>query len=147
MSKRASAVFVLLWGWQGSVAGAPLGPIVDEVRKVLDQQVAAWNRKDLEGYMAGYWRSPELTFYGGSSVTRGWQATLDRYRQRYQSEGKEMGKLDFAELVVEPLGDAAALARGRWHLSLSGGRDLQGLFTVLLRRFPEGWRIVHDHSS
>src|SRR5689334_4655301 len=86
------------------------------VRLVLADQVAAWNRGDLEGYMAGYWRSPQLTFYGGGSVTTGWAETLARYRRRYQGEGKAMGTLDFANLQVEVLGPSAALARGRWVL-------------------------------
>jgi ketosteroid isomerase-like protein len=118
----------------------------DDIRRVLDAQTAAWNKKDLEGYMAGYWKSPELSFYGGSSITRGWQATLERYRKKYQSEGKEMGALSFDELSLELLGDGAALARGRWHLQFSDGKRADGLFTVILRKLPEGWRIVHDHS-
>jgi ketosteroid isomerase-like protein len=130
--------------------GAPAAAAPDDtapIRRVLDEQVAAWNRKDLEGYMAGYWKSPELTFFGGGAVTRGWQATLDRYRQRYQGEGKEMGTLSFGELTVEKLGPEAAVARGEWRLKMSDGKAPHGLFTVIFRRFPEGWRIVHDHSS
>jgi beta-aspartyl-peptidase (threonine type) len=118
----------------------------DDVRRVLDAQTAAWNKKDLEGYMAGYWKSSELSFYGGTHVTRGWQATLDRYRKKYQAEGKEMGTLSFDELTLELLGDGAALARGRWHLQFSDGKRADGLFTVIFRKLPEGWRIVHDHS-
>src|SRR5262245_33684684 len=70
--------------------------------KVLDDQTAAWNRGDLEGYMAGYWKSDDLTFFSGKDVTRGWKATLERYRKRYQSEGKEMGKVTFSEVQIEP---------------------------------------------
>ncbi|MDP9268851.1 MAG: nuclear transport factor 2 family protein [Acidobacteriota bacterium] len=122
------------------------------IRGVLDMQVAAWNRGDLEGYMAGYWKSERLTFFGGGSVTRGWDATLTRYRRKYQSAGKaSMGKLDFSGVEIEPLGPHSALARGRWHLAMSGdktpdGKQLGGLTTLILRRLPEGWRIVHDHS-
>ena len=117
------------------------------IRLVLENQVGAWNRKDLEGYMAGYWHSPDLSFYSGGTVTRGWQATLDRYRKRYQGDGKEMGSLTFDDLSVEPLGTGAAMARGVWKLRMSDGKQLKGLFTVILRKLPEGWRIVHDHSS
>ena len=97
--------------------------------------------------MAGYWHSPELAFFSGATVTRGWQATLDRYRKRYQGEGREMGRLSFGELVVEPLGPSSVLARGTWRLDLSDGKAPHGLFTVIFRKLPEGWRIVHDHSS
>ena len=117
------------------------------VRKLLDDQVAAWNRHDLEGFMTGYWKSPELTFFSGGAETHGWQATLERYRQRYQSEGREMGKLDFAELRIEPLGARAALVRGHYHLVMQDGKELGGVFTLIVRQLPEGWKIVHDHTS
>src|SRR3954465_15157879 len=75
------------------------------VRKVLDDQVISWNKGDLEGFMAGYWKSEQLSFYSGDKKTAGWQATLDRYRKKYQADGQEMGKLAFEELTVDLLGD------------------------------------------
>ena len=116
------------------------------IRQLLDEQVAAWNRGDLKAYMSGYWNSPELTFFSNATATRGWQPTLERYRRRYQSAGAEMGRLDFPELKIDALGEAA-LVRGEWHLTLSKGKELRGRFTLYLRKLPEGWRIVHDHSS
>ena len=71
------------------------------IRKLLDDQVRAWNRGDLEGFMAGYWKSPDLTFTSGGDQTKGWQATLERYRKRYQGEGREMGKLAFTDVTVQ----------------------------------------------
>jgi uncharacterized protein (TIGR02246 family) len=117
------------------------------VRAVLDAQVEAWNRGDLEGFMVGYWRSPELVFCSGASVTKGWDATLARYRQRYQAEGHEMGRLRFDAIEVLPLGPGAAFARGAWRLQLSDGKQPNGLFTLVLRRLDGAWRIVHDHTS
>ena len=117
------------------------------VRAVLTAQVEAWNRGDLEGYMAGYWKSPDLVFFSNGQETRGWQATLDRYRARYQGAGKQMGTLDFPAMDVSMLGPEAALARGRWRLKMPDGKELTGMTTVVLRKRREGWRIVHDHSS
>jgi beta-aspartyl-peptidase (threonine type) len=97
--------------------------------------------------MQGYWKSPDLTFYSGGTITSGWEATLARYRKRYQSEGKEMGRLDFPEETIDLLGPDAAVVYGRWHLALSGKKETGGLYTVVMKRLPEGWRIVHDHSS
>ena len=97
--------------------------------------------------MNGYWKSPELTFYGGATITRGWQATLNRYKKRYQGEGREMGRLTFADLSIESFGGGAGLARGHWKLTMSNGETHEGLFTVVLRKLAEGWRVVHDHSS
>jgi beta-aspartyl-peptidase (threonine type) len=118
----------------------------DAIRKVLADQVSAWNRGDLETFMDGYWRSPELTFFSGGTVTKGWQGTLERYRKRYQSEGQEMGKLSFRDLDVQVLGSDAAVVRGRFELTRRKDKPT-GLFTLVFRRLPEGWRIVHDHTS
>ena len=117
------------------------------VRAVLDAQVEAWNRGDLEGFMAGYWRSPELVFCTGATVTKGWDATIERYRRRYQAEGREMGTLRFDSVEVLPMGAYAAAARGAWRLRMSDGKEPHGLFTLLLRRIDGAWRIVHDHTS
>lgn len=117
------------------------------VRALLDAQVAAWNRGDLEGFMVGYWRSPELVFCSGATVSKGWDATLERYRKRYQAEGREMGKLRFESLEVEPLGPDAAFARGEYWLRMSDGQQPHGRFTLVLRRLSGAWRIVHDHTS
>src|SRR5205823_6623265 len=118
----------------------------EAIRKVLDDQALAWNKGDLEGFMAGYWKSPDLTFTYGGDTLRGWQATLERYKKRYQSEGQEMGKLQFSELEIEPLGPDSAFVRGRWQLERTKDKP-GGRFTLIFRKLPEGWRIVHDHTS
>ena len=117
------------------------------IESVLREQAAAWNRGDLEGFMAGYWKSPELTFFSGAHEFKGWQAALDRYKSAYQSAGKEMGKLEFTNQRIEMLGPEAAFVRGEFHLTMSGGKTPHGLFTLIFRKFPEGWKIVHDHSA
>ena len=133
-------------GLAAAAPAAPPSPAEEGVRKVLDAQVAAWNKGDLDEFMAGYWRSPDLTFFAGGNVTRGWEATLERYRKRYRSEGKEMGRLAFRDLDITVLGPDSAVVRGRWQLELKSEKP-GGLFTLLFRKRPEGWRIVHDHTS
>ena len=117
-----------------------------EIRQVLARQVAAWNHRDLEGFMKGYWRSPELTFYSGGTTVSGWEETLGRYRSRYQSAGKEMGKLEFSDLKIELLGPSAAFVRGQFHLKMDSSES-DGLFTLTFRKFADGWKIIHDHTS
>jgi beta-aspartyl-peptidase (threonine type) len=117
------------------------------VQQVMEKQVNAWNHHDLEAFMAGYWNSPDLTFFSGAKQTSGWQATLERYQKTYQSEGREMGKLEFSDLNVQPLGTDSAFVRGAWHLMMSDGKTPHGLFTLVFRKFPDGWKIVHDHTS
>lgn len=125
---------------------APLAAQVAPVQQVLQQQEGAWNRGDLEAFMSGYWKSPELTFFGAEK-TSGWQATLERYRKRYQAGGREMGKLEFSDLQIVALGPESAFVRGSWKLRMSDGKTPHGLFTLVFRRFRDGWKIVHDHSS
>jgi len=120
---------------------------VAAVEKVLHDQVEAWNRHDLDGFMAGYWNSPDLTFFSGAKVMKGWQATLDRYHKTYQSEGHEMGKLEFSGLNIQSLGKNAAFVRGEWHLTMPDGKTPHGVFTLIFRKMPQGWKIVHDHTS
>jgi ketosteroid isomerase-like protein len=118
-----------------------------EVERVLREQQKAWNHHDLESFMAGYWNSPQLTFFGGAKEHDGWQATLDRYRATYASPGHEMGRLEFSDLRIEMLGSEAAFVRGAWHLTMPDGKTPHGLFTLVFRKFSDGWKIVHDHTS
>jgi beta-aspartyl-peptidase (threonine type) len=122
------------------------------IKHVLLSQVEAWNHGKLEGFMQGYWHSPDLTFFSGATETRGWEPTLARYRQRYQTEGKEMGKLEFQKLDIDLLSRRSAVVTGEWHLTFSegktpDGKQPHGLFTLIFKRLPAGWRIVHDHTS
>jgi uncharacterized protein (TIGR02246 family) len=116
-----------------------------EVRAVLDAQVAAWNRGDIEGFMRGYAQSTGTVFISGDSLTRGWQTVLDRYKKNYDTREK-MGVLDFSELEIKPLGKDAAVVSGRWALKRSADNP-KGRFTLILRRTAAGWRIIHDHTS
>jgi ketosteroid isomerase-like protein len=132
------------------------GPASEETREQLEQavkhllvsQVEAWNHGNLEGFMQGYWQSPELTFFSGTTITRGWEPTLARYRQRYQSEGREMGRLEFQDLNIDVMGPRSAVVTGKWQLTMKDGKQPHGLFTLVLKRMQgAGWKIVHDHTS
>ena len=115
------------------------------VRAVLDAQMEAWNRGDLESYMDGYDRSPATEFVGGDTITRGWQTVLERYQKKYDSRDK-MGVLTFSEIEITVLSKDAALVLGRWRLRRASDEP-HGTFSLLFRRKKAGWRIVHDHSS
>jgi len=134
-------------GLRSSAQDASTAQTRAAIESVLDKQQDAWNRKDLNGFMAGYWNSPDLTFFSGAHRTSGWQGALERYRKTYQGENKEMGKLDFYDLRIEPLGTDSAFVRGAWHLTMSDGKTPHGLFTLVFHRFTDGWKIIHDHTS
>jgi beta-aspartyl-peptidase (threonine type) len=140
-----TSFFLSTWG----LSAVPKYPadVKSAIEQVLNNQVEAWNNHDLEKFMQGYWHSPELTFFSAGQVSHGWDAALERYRKRYQSEGHEMGKLEFANLNILPLARDASLVRGEWHLTTSDGKNPHGLFTLIFRKYPEGWKIIHDHTS
>jgi uncharacterized protein (TIGR02246 family) len=116
------------------------------IERVLARQVEAWNRGDLDGFMAGYERSDRLLFTSGSKVRRGWDETLTKYRARYGEDPSTMGRLALSVLDLRPVGDGAAVVLGHWKLDNTpeaGG----GIFSLVLERSAGGWRIVHDHTS
>jgi ketosteroid isomerase-like protein len=76
---------------------------------------------------------------------RGWQTVRDRYRKKYPDRAK-MGRLAFSNLEVTPLSADAAAVLGSWKLNRAKDQP-HGRFTLLCRRLPEGWRIIHDHTS
>jgi ketosteroid isomerase-like protein len=120
---------------------------VDAVRAVLSKQADDWNKGDLDGFLTGYWNSPKVVFMSGGQRFDGFEAMRDRYRRRYKAEGRAMGQLVFSELDVESLGPQSVMARGRFRLTMPDGTKPTGLFTVILRKLPDGWKIVHDHTS
>ena len=120
-------------------------PDREAIRAVLSAQQTAWNRGDVDAFLVGYWRSPELTFSGSSGVARGWDGVRTRYKKNYPDKAA-MGELDFSELEFRFWGPDAALVLGRWHLKREKD-DVGGVFTLVWRRFPDGWKIIHDHTS
>ena len=119
--------------------------IAKEIRGLMDKQVAAWNDGDIPGFMAGYWRSNNLVFISGDSVTRGWQTTLDHYKKSYDSRAK-MGVLSFSDIEVNVIAKDAAVVLGSWALEREKDKP-HGKFTLTFRKFGEGWRIIMDHTS
>jgi uncharacterized protein (TIGR02246 family) len=112
---------------------------------VLTAQQDAWNRGDVDAFLQGYWHSAELTFSGTGGIARGWDKVLARYKEHYPDRGA-MGQLEFSALEFRFLGSDAALVLGHWHLKRQKG-SVGGVFSLVFERFPEGWRIIHDHTS
>lgn len=115
------------------------------IRALMTAQREAWNRGDVDAFVEAYWRSPELTFSGSGGVSRGFDGVLARYKKNYPDRAT-MGILDFSNLEFRFLGPDAALVLGRWHLKREKD-EVGGVFSLVWQRFPEGWRIVHDHTS
>jgi ketosteroid isomerase-like protein len=128
-------------------ASAPeqIAAIRAAVEAVLRAQEDAWNRGDIDAFMEHYWKSDDLTFSSGGKTTRGWNATLARYRDRYPTRD-QMGRLSLSGLEITPLGDSAALVLGHWKLDRET-EPVSGNFTLVVRKFDDHWLIVHDHTS
>jgi len=119
-----------------------------EIRALLTEQEAAWNRGDIPAFMKSYENSPATTYAGASGVTKGYATVLERYRQRYPDRAT-MGTLRFTNIEVRTLGRDFALATGKFNLQRTkeGGGAASGWFSLVLRRTVKGWLILHDHTS
>ena len=120
-------------------------PVISEIRAVLRAQQEAWNRGDIDSFMNGYARAETTVFVSGDEVRRGWQTVHDRYLSKY-SDRAQMGTLRFSDLEIAQLGPDSVLALGRWELKRANDNP-HGRFTLIFRKIPDGWRIVHDHTS
>jgi ketosteroid isomerase-like protein len=133
-------------GCAKSSGGIPANsPATVEITALLQNQAAAWNRGDIDGFMAGYAPIDDLRFASGDSITYGWRPTLERYKSHYPDRAT-MGTLTFSDIAVTELAPDAAIAFGRWSLTRAKDRP-HGLFTLTLRKTAAGWRIIQDHTS
>jgi len=131
------------------------GSSADEtaIRKSIDKQAAAWNRGDIPGFMQSYEDSPETTFIG-QTLRKGYRPILERYQQSY-SNPAQMGTLSFTDVDVRLLRGTCgkrelALVTGKFHLKRtekgSATKD-DGIFSLVWRKGPKGWKIILDHTS
>ena len=119
--------------------------IKNEIKVVLDDSEKGWNTGNIEQYMECYRKSEKMRFAGNGNFNFGWENTLKRYKKSYPDK-EAMGRLSFSDVDITVISNDAALVFGRWTLRYPD-KEKTGLYTLLLRKFDEGWRIVHDHSS
>lgn len=137
-------------GTTAAKTASPANDPAKPIQAVLDAQIAAWNRGDIEGFMAGYWNSPDFVYVGNKQVVHGWQAMLDRYHQAFRAAdgtAVPMGTLQLSEIQIMPLGADAALVWGTYTVVNPDGKRRGGLYTLVLRKFPQGWLTVYDRTS
>jgi len=134
-----------------STAGAPApaeGSDAAAIRQVLEASAQAWNRGDFDGFLRPYLDSPQTTFMG-SDVVRGLGAIRQFYQGTWWRNGTPTGVLTYRAIEVRPLGHDYALSTGHWITSdrTTGQQSRTGIFSLTWMRTPQGWRIIHDHSS
>jgi beta-aspartyl-peptidase (threonine type) len=137
-------IFLIPLLWIGCQTAVDEEAVAREIQQILDTQTQAWNAGDFRAFMEPYWNSEEMTFQSGNNRLYGWQALLTRYETTYA--GEKMGTLTFKDLEIKVLSRDLAYVLGRYHLAYPDS-SLEGVYTILLKRFPEGWLIIHDHSS
>ncbi len=143
-------MFRLLWAavLTGLAALALAADPAVEIKALLDEQAAAWNRGDIPAFMKAYENSPATTYAGANGVTKGYATVLERYKTRYPNRDA-MGTLRFTAIEVRLLGRDHALATGKFNLerTAKGGGPASGWFSLVLRRSKGGWLVIHDHTS
>ncbi len=144
--KKITTIFTLFFSFT-AIAQKQMSGDEQQIRQVLIIQQTAWNKGDLDGFMAGYWHSDSLMFIGKQGVTKGWQSTLDNYKKSYPDKAS-MGTLQFDIISVEMLSKNTAYVVGKWHLKRDAAKgDLEGHFTLLFRKLDNHWVIISDHTS
>src|ERR1700741_3586094 len=118
---------------------------ISEINELMKKQEAAWNKADIEGFMAYYWKSDSLKFIGSKGITYGWQKTLDNYKKSYPTP-EAMGVLTFENNTIEQLSPVKIFVIGKWHLKRKEG-DVGGSYTLLWKKINGKWVITVDHTS
>src|ERR1044072_6779766 len=120
--KVIAALCAVLWlplcAQQPSDSAAP-SDIQSEIRAVLDRQSIAWNKGDIDGYMQGYWQSDSMLFTSGGRIQQGWLAARAKYKA----------------------------ARGPRRTRETAKAKPHAVFTLAMRKSPQGWKIIHDHPA
>ncbi len=114
------------------------------IRSILSQQEKDWSANDLEGFMAGYWQSEELTYFSRGKISKGWQTTLANYKRNYPSK-KETGELKFEIANITKISEDAYWVMGSYFLTREAG-DANGTFMIVFKRINGEWKIIGDSS-
>ncbi|MCX8472503.1 MAG: nuclear transport factor 2 family protein [Sediminibacterium sp.] len=118
---------------------------LDEIRSILDNQVAAWNRGNLKDFMQGYWSNDSLSFVTSKGLLKGYDKLLNHYQQSYPNREK-MGNLNFIILKVEKISPEIALVVGNWDVT-TNDNHFNGYFSLVFKKINGKWKIILDHSS
>ncbi len=143
----ALVLAAFLWGCAPTEPHRPSSELPQEIATAMEQQVEAWNRGDMEGFMsAGYLQDDSLLFIGSRGLTFGYDVVLANYERAYP-DGASRGHLTFEQLRWIPLGAEHGFVVGKWSIERQEGESIGGLYSLVWALTPQGWRIIADHSS
>jgi ketosteroid isomerase-like protein len=157
--KRLLLCLCLMFAGAAASAQTAGGNNRDEaaIRAVMAAQAAAWNHADIPAFMQSYEDSPDTTFIG-AKLRKGYGLILERYKQSYTT-AEQMGTLTFSDLDVRLLPSACgasgsavefAVVTGTFHLERTAKGEAKkddGIFSLVWRKGPQGWKILLDHTS
>ena len=112
----------------------------------LERSASDWNSGDLDAFLSDYAPESTTTFVDGHRARAGIDFIRGVYAPRF-SPGAARDSLHFEELEVRPLSPTLALVTARYILQRKDEITASGPFTLVMERRPEGWKILHDHSS
>ncbi len=141
MATRLSVLLVVL-----ACAPPAVEDPTESVRAMLEAASAAWNRGDLDAFMSDYADQPTTGFVSGGRVQYGFAWIHDNYAPRFMPRAAR-DSLRFEETAARALGSDHAMATARYVLYRGDSVTASGPFTLVLRRDPERWQIIHDHTS
>ena len=160
MKRALPFLFLLVVVLSLNLLSAQAGPAVPQVpsdvaliRVAIQAQTEAWNHADIPTFMQAYEDSPDTTFIG-LTLRKGYQPILQRYQQNYSTR-EQMGKLSFTDLDIRVLPSGCgkseiALVTGKFHLDRTARGEAKkddGIFSLVWRKGPHGWKIILDHTS
>jgi uncharacterized protein (TIGR02246 family) len=126
---------------QAAESAKPAG--AEAVQNVLKSLEAAWNAHDARAYTDNYWHSADLTVFDDGQVSKGWDAVFAANVKNFKDNPST---LTISQVQAQLVGTSTAYATGAWQVAGADGKPQQGLFTLILRKFGNAWKIIHDQA-
>ena len=117
-----------------------------EIVAMMAGSAAAWNRGDLDAFVADYAPGMGTTFIGSAGIVRGPAAIRAVYAPRF-APGGVRDSLSFEQVEVDLLAPGLANTIAYYRLSRGDSTVARGPTSLVMRKRDGRWRIVHDHSS
>jgi uncharacterized protein (TIGR02246 family) len=117
-----------------------------QLARQFQQSAAAWNRGDLDAFMADYIPDSTTTYVGSNGLIHGFDGIRARYAPAFEP-GAERDSLRFEDFHVRAIAPSILLVTARYILYRDQETTNSGSFTLVMEQRLDGWKITHDHSS
>jgi ketosteroid isomerase-like protein len=134
-------------GTPATAAPAPKN-VRAEVQEFVRGYVKATNEADAPALSGLYARVPEVTSVTQGQITRGWESIRAAADSLFGSSSGLQVELGWIDVTPLPPQHALAVAPATVTVNTMAGRlQFLGALSMVLRKTPEGWKILHDHAS